>query len=234
MAQLSIFKPGESRGGVFVRVAVERGIRDADEPTLLYGCREADIAIGERVEVPLRGSRKPVGGIVVEVGGAELLGELDPGRVKEISLRSGARLPPDLVELASWMATYYLCPLGMVMATMMPAAVKHRTGLRTRVGLIPARLVRGESKEAGETPRLTPSAEQARQALARVPDEAWPIEAKPLAARLGLKSVAPLNALVRAAILVEQRFDVVTSRTGGAPQGEARRPRCARQGPLRR
>lgn len=222
-----MFRPGESRGGVYLRVAVERGIRDAEESTLVYHSPEADIEVGERVEVPLRGSRKPVGGVVVEVGGETILGGLDPGRVKGIQTRTGARLPPDLVELAEWMASYYLCPLGMVMATMMPAAVKHRTGLRKRIGLA----LHPGAPGARAAPKLSPGARQALDAIGGVEPNAWPVEAKALARRLGLRSVAPLNALVRAGILKEVAFEEVRSRAPALGERETGAPEAPGESP---
>ena len=36
-----------------------------------------------------------------------------------------------LMELARWMSEYYVCPLGQVLAAIVPAAVKHDAGVRT-------------------------------------------------------------------------------------------------------
>jgi primosomal protein N' len=72
---------------------------------------------------------------VVVVGGEELLEGLAAARVKSVLGSSGAALPARLVELARWMAGYYVCPLGMVLATMMPAAVKAGVGKRVRIVL---------------------------------------------------------------------------------------------------
>ncbi|MFN9971342.1 MAG: hypothetical protein ACK58T_15755, partial [Phycisphaerae bacterium] len=114
-------------------VAVERGIDRVGEGTeLLYAVprkmSEPAPIVGERVDVPL--GRKSVAGIVIAVGGRELLGELDPIKVRPITARTGAGLTGRLVELAKWMSAYYVCPLGMTLATMMPAAVKKDVGRR--------------------------------------------------------------------------------------------------------
>ena len=38
-------------------------------------------------------------------------------------------MPPALLELARWMSRYYVCPLGTVLESVIPAAVKKRIGL---------------------------------------------------------------------------------------------------------
>src|SRR4051812_19873372 len=126
--EATLFQSGAEQravSGVLVRVAVERGI-DAErgEEGLTYRCAGASPSVGERVEVPLGRKQKLTPGIVVAVGGPELLEGLAESRVKAVARRTGAALPGSLVQLAQWIAGYYVCPLGMVLATMMPAAVK--------------------------------------------------------------------------------------------------------------
>ncbi len=41
-------------------------------------------------------------------------------------------LDVQLMELARWISSYYVCPLGQVLAAMVPAAVKKGAGLRTQ------------------------------------------------------------------------------------------------------
>ncbi|MEC9373027.1 MAG: hypothetical protein VYC34_04250 [Planctomycetota bacterium] len=104
----------------YARVAVERSL---DHPEgLTYGIPAglADLAAGERVRVPLGRGNAALEGFVVEVGVAP---DIDPGRIKPIASRMTGRLPASLIELAKWIASYYVCPLGMTLATMLPAAV---------------------------------------------------------------------------------------------------------------
>lgn len=181
----------------YARVAVERGI-DAGEigEGLLYRL-EGDlesVRVGERVEVPL--GRKRSAGIVVEVGGAELLGALDDARVRPVESRTGAALTPALVGLARWMARYYVCPLGMVLATMMPAAVKKQVGRRVRRELTRA-------PPEPERPELTPALAHAWSLIERLPGSALPAEKRTLAAMLELKSTSPLTRLVALGYLEE-------------------------------
>src|SRR5690606_13468956 len=105
----------------FAHVALEQGI-DAAPAGLTYGVPAAlaDLAVGERVRVPLGRRDRPVAGYVVELSEAA---DLAQKRVKLVIDRDRHRLslPPDLVDLARWIAGYYCCPLGLVFAAMLPA-----------------------------------------------------------------------------------------------------------------
>ncbi|HVT83250.1 MAG TPA: primosomal protein N' [Phycisphaerae bacterium] len=51
------------------------------------------------------------------------------GGIKELAdvLREVTPIPADLLELAKWISTYYCSPIGMTLASMVPAAVKRAT-----------------------------------------------------------------------------------------------------------
>ena len=91
--------------------------------------------VGERVVVPLgRGDRATAGYVIEHISEADIASDLK-GKIKRVSRRDGemgVSLPPDLVKLAQWVAGYYCCPLGMVLANILPAAVKQGTGRKTR------------------------------------------------------------------------------------------------------
>ena len=89
---------------------------------------------GQRVEVPLGRNNKLVQGFCVGIGDEE----------KEVSLKRRFRLKivrrvidkeplidKQLLELAQWMSDYYVCPLGQVLAAIVPAAVKKGIGTKT-------------------------------------------------------------------------------------------------------
>ena len=89
--------------------------------------------VGQRVRVPLGKGNRATLGFVVRVGhvrtdralkcAAELLDEQP-------------QLDADLMELAEWIAWYYLTPLGMVLAAMVPSAVgRHAARQETVVWL---------------------------------------------------------------------------------------------------
>jgi primosomal protein N' (replication factor Y) (superfamily II helicase) len=223
-------------GACYVRVAVERGVdtgggRPDGGAGLTYRA-DAPVPVGRRVEVPLGRGDKLSAGIVIAAGGAELLDGLSPARVKPIARDTGAGLPPSLVELARWMAGYYVCPLGMVLTAMLPAAVKHRTGLRKTVELARAE-AEVEAKILAET-KLPPSAKKAWAEIEALGAGGWPVEPEALAARLAHPTLGAINRLVKLGLLVKVERDDVRA-TGGAPtQGmieqldpgaEPRRPR---------
>ncbi len=207
-----------------MHVAVERGIDRAGAAgddwgkgaTLTYSAPAA-LPVGRRVEVPLgRGGKTSVGGIVVASGGAELLGGLDPERVKPIVRDAGSGVAPRLVELAQWMGGYYVCPLGMVLATMMPAAVKKGTGVksvRVLVRVSDAAAKAATAKAEGTAKR---AAEKAWEKLSAVEAGAFPISPKGLAAKLGMKTTGALKKFV-AMGLVEMRVERIVGGGTGVP-----------------
>lgn len=185
----------------FVRVAVERGLdatsrqpwKGGGESTLTYRV-ERDLPIGRRVEVTLGRGDSASAGIVVECGGVELAANLDPARIKPIARDTGAGLPPTLVELAKWMARYYVCPLGMVLATMMPAAVKKGTGLRVRVRY-------ERTGTIGTDVKPTANARKLIERLESIDAAAFPAEPERLMELLDIRTIAPVKRLVGLGVL---------------------------------
>ena len=163
---------------VFVRVAVERGL---DAQGLTYREGDEPLRVGDRVEVPLGRGNTKTGGLVLETGGAELLGDYPPSKVKPVARRVGPVLPASLVPLAQWIARYYLPPIGMVLAAMVPAAVKHSVGARTveKIQRTP------EPDRPADLPKLTPSAKKAWAVIADLPPETFPLEPRALARAAG-------------------------------------------------
>ncbi len=75
--------------------------------------------IGQRVRLPFgRGDRKRVG-FVTDLASGPVGRKLKA--VAEI-IDTESQLDPHLLELASWISSYYLCPLGMTLGAMVPAA----------------------------------------------------------------------------------------------------------------
>lgn len=194
--------------GVYVRVVVERGIEGgAGDTGLTYSCEGEAPVVGERVEVPLGRGGKAAGGIVVEVGGAELLEGLEASRVKSVLERSGTRLPPELVELGRWMSEYYVCPLGMVLSTLMPAAVKKKTGAKIVevISLAPG----AGSRDAAT---LRPAARRAWERIGGLGVGALPAPLGQVAAMIELKTPRALRELVEAGFLAVAELESVHAR----------------------
>ncbi|MEL7472154.1 MAG: primosomal protein N' [Planctomycetota bacterium] len=203
-----------SPGALFARVAVERGFERAEDPAagLTYAVPTQlapELRVGDRVRVPLGRGARSVAGLVLELGYEELLDGLSPSKVRWIDTREGRGLPPRLIDLAVWLSRYYVCPLGMVAATMTPAAVKKRVGAKRRLEVT---LVDELAREALlETTKLPPQTRRAYEDLIAGPPPKGET-AKDLARRLGLKSTATINRLIALGLLEEHARQVVSTR----------------------
>ncbi|MCC6427738.1 MAG: primosomal protein N' [Phycisphaerales bacterium] len=188
--------------GPLVRIVVERGIDDPGTADgLTYRALDENIHIGDRVVVPLGKAGRPTGGIVVDVETDEAPDNARPAyRIKPVLERSDSRLPAPLLDLARWMAGYYASPLGMVLATMVPAAVKHQTGRRI-VRLVGVGSLDEPARQAVLN-GLRPTARRAWDQVAALHASTFPIAAKELASRLEHKTLAQINALLRAGLLI--------------------------------
>ena len=113
-------KPANTVG--YAHVALEQGI-DLAPQGLTYAVPStlAHLAVGDRVLVPLGRKNKPAPGHVIA-----LTDKCDFPSPKTILKRhdAGISLTPDLIQLATWMASYYCCPLGMVLRTMVPMRIR--------------------------------------------------------------------------------------------------------------
>ncbi len=196
----------------YLRVAVERGLDKGGKDSGLTYRSRTPVEIGRRVEVPLGRGDKPAPGIVVEAGGAELLGSFDARRVKAILRDTGAGLPPNLVELAVWMSGYYICPLGMVLSSMLPAAVKKRTGLRTVVHL--QRVDPAAERTVLEAHKLPKQTSQTWERVVEIKPADFPLTADDLTTRIGARTLGPVNRLIRLGLLREVESEDVRQ-TGG-------------------
>ncbi len=103
------------------------------------------IAVGQRVRVPLgRGNRQALA-CVVQVKNHS---DFPLSRLKQLISIDDQRslLRPQVLELARWMSRYYVTPLGTVLESVIPAAVKKRTGLG-QITLVSPALSREEMKQ---------------------------------------------------------------------------------------
>lgn len=106
---------------LFASVILEVSIQKALDYTIPSELQEK-IVKGSLVEVPLRGKLRR--GLVIETKTSSQVKHAFP-----IS-RLIAQEPPltaELFELALWMAKYYICPLGRVLKTILPAGVRQQT-----------------------------------------------------------------------------------------------------------
>ncbi len=216
-------KAGEREGAdAFSRyalVAVERSIEQASlahDDGLTYGVPDGlDVQVGRRVLVPLgRGTHaKNVGGYVIALGGAELLGGLAPTRVKAVARVERSVLPGALVELAKWISGYCVTPLGMVLASMVPAAVKHATGVRRADVVRPS--------PGFDASSLAPRRRALHERVVALPAGRFPLTVPELGLLVGVRTRAPITALIEAGALEVETREFVRSvaMAGTAPAG---------------
>ena len=132
----SLFGEVEDSGvveGRIVRVALDTGadaLFDYVLPEFL-----GSIEPGQRVEIPFgRGNKLRQGFVVKLIDDSEEIKKSRRFKLKAVKaiLDETPLLDEPLLELAKWIAKYYVCPLGQVFSAMVPAAVKKDVGVRTQ------------------------------------------------------------------------------------------------------
>jgi primosomal protein N' (replication factor Y) len=145
--------------GPYASVALERGI----DRMLDYGIPPQlvpDLKVGQRVKVPLGRKNRPTAGYVIGISATT-----DYPRVKPMLAIEDDRVlvAPPLMRLARWMSRYYITPLGTVLESVIPAAVKKRIGLGYRQMVRPA-VERDQLQQTLETLKM----KKRRAVLARL------------------------------------------------------------------
>ena len=190
-----------------VQVALERGI-DRYPEGLTYAAPEAlgPLLPGDRVVVPLGRGNTPTSGWILAVHDGstdpEAMPSVDPLRVKAVLRKDGSetRLPSQVLSLAEWISDYYACPIGMTLASMLPAAVRKGTG---RVTIRFIHLAKDAPHPEALPRKFGPGRRRVLEALhARRPEDG-PIEMGALAREAGLKSKLPIKALLEAGMVEE-------------------------------
>jgi len=111
--------------GPIAAVALE----DSLDKLLDYGIPKSlvtRIAVGQRVRVPLGKRNRPATGYVVAIKDLSAFPRIKP--LLEIE-DERVLVTPGLLELSRWMSRYYCAPLGTVLDSVIPAAVKKRIGM---------------------------------------------------------------------------------------------------------
>ncbi|MEX0885076.1 MAG: primosomal protein N' [Phycisphaeraceae bacterium] len=207
-------KPTPAPPAGYAHIALEQNI-DLAPAGLTYAvpANLADLAIGQRVRVPLGRGNKPVAGYVIERLDHTAY---DPAKVKPILERDARALslPADLIDLARWIASYYCCPLGLVLASMIPAAVKHGTGTTTQtlVGLVPDTGAVPSTSEI-RNPKFRPPTALQRKILDTARQRAadgYPFTPiKELADLAGARTVSPVKQLLDKGLLIARHQQTV-------------------------
>lgn len=163
---------------------------------------EGRVQAGVRVRVPLgRGNRRVIGYC------RQVTTRNRPARkLKYVTAVLDERplLSEDLLRLGSWLAEYYLCPLGQVLETLVPAGVRAAAGTRKRTFLhVPASVLADlSSKDL----KLPPKQEAVLRWLAEQPNALTTPEIREACGC----SVAPIQGLLKRGLLeaTERRVSV--------------------------
>ena len=111
--------------GPFAVVALEQAIDrvlDYSIPKKLL----SRLVIGQRVRVPLGRGNKLASGYVVDIRQTTAHASIKP--LNDL-IDDRVLVTPQLMALARWIGRYYVAPLGVVLESVIPSAVKRRTGL---------------------------------------------------------------------------------------------------------
>jgi len=166
----------------FVSVALPIGV----DQTFTYALPEnlrGKVWPGQRVKVPFgRGNRWAVGWIARGLEATDVKG------VKEVAeiLDDEPLLTRDLLDLAFWMARYYVTPIGQVFEAILPAAVKRKAGFKT------IQLVVRTDKSESEVDRILSKQRRILDRLAQA--EGTPLAPRELARQAGC-TVAVIKSL---------------------------------------
>ncbi|MEM9410939.1 MAG: primosomal protein N' [Planctomycetota bacterium] len=115
------------------------------------------IEVGSRVAVPLGRSNRAMEGYCIDVltPGHPHANSVNPRRLKPVSksLDQKPIIDRSLLKLASWISEYYVCPLGSVIDTVVPPAVRDGSGTREVLFLSLAEKLSGKLAELKATPK---------------------------------------------------------------------------------
>ena len=204
--------PADSRH--FVRVAVERSV-DRYPSGLLYGVPPGlEIEAGHRVLVPLGRGNSSVAGTVVDLLGPDgpTIEGVDPQRIKSILSRADdlPALPGEFLDLARWISSYYACPIGMTLASLVPAAVRKGVGAAKRL------LIRPVTPAPDPIPRLGARQRAMYDAILEYPPESLPISSIELTERTGVGGTAVVKRLAELGLLELDHVTTVEARAKAA------------------
>lgn len=200
----------------YAQVAPEQGV-DVTASGLTYAIPEnlKDIAVGDRVYVPLGRGNKSVPGFVVQIDPTTTLAS---SRIKPITEKdpTGICLPADLIELARWLSSYYCCPIGMVFGTMLPAAVKHGIGASVQT-----MVYRNPDKDL-KTVKLSKLQKSVLAELDKLNEEGQThVEMRLLAELAGAQTISPVKQLITKGVLKSNTQTIIKAHVSdNTPQGE--------------
>jgi len=117
--------PAPKHPGPYVGVALEQGIDRVLDYAVPAKWR-AEIQVGQRVRVPLGRNNRPQFGYVVSL--KDTSDYATPKKILEID-DPRVLVGPKVMELVQWMSRYYVTPVGTVLDSVIPSAVRKRIGM---------------------------------------------------------------------------------------------------------
>ena len=215
------------------------------DQTFTYAVNGVVPALGARVLVPFSGQR--LMGVVVRVHDNSPPAGVEIKPVQQV-LDDAPLLPEELMQLAQWIAQYYVAPLGEVLRGMMPLAAEVRRHFAYRIAEPGRRvLYEGAQKGSSRRSRLSPQDQNREYAVLNYLEDGSAAKASALRSATQANK-ALLDAMVRKrwltrealaegrdarrteriAVLVDEGTGNGERRTGGHDQGLARGLRLPR------
>ena len=111
--------------GPFAAVALEQSI-DRALDYAIPAKLSTSVQVGQRVRVPLGRNNRPATGYVISIHPTTTY-----PRIKNLIAVEDQRvlIPPQLMELSRWISRYYCAPLGAVLESVLPSAVRRQIGM---------------------------------------------------------------------------------------------------------
>ncbi|MEG9437496.1 primosomal protein N' [Edaphobacter sp. HDX4] len=158
-------------------------------------------AIGARVLVPFSGQK--LMGVVMRVHDESPVGDFEIKPIQQI-LDDSALLPDDLMELARWIAQYYVAPLGEVLRGMLPLSAEVRRQFLYRITDVGRKILyEGAAKGASRRSKLSPEEQNREYAILNYLEGGEPAKASALRSATGANK-ALLEGIVRKKWLVRE------------------------------
>ncbi len=204
MAFLFDIHPQRKAPSHFAQIAIEQSIDAIQGLTYAIPTHLKDVLrVGSRVIIPLGRGNRPVAGYIIKIDTTCDIPKNKWHKIKDITStdKSATALPPQLIQLASWIASYYCCPLGMTLQTMLPAAVKKASGQSIKTFV---KIAEHYQQNPEELPKLSKLQKKIIQILqAQISDpltQGW-VQAKQITQQAQAKSSAPLKSLINKKII---------------------------------
>ena len=173
----------------YALVAVERGIDLAPEGLIYVIPKKIEhlIRIGSRLTVPLGRTNRETYGWVLEL--VDKTEKIKKTKIKTIT-KVDDKVPPlpsELLDLAKWVSNYYVCPIGLVVSSLIPSSVTTGKGRKTKTLVTLA-----ENYPAEE---FIIKSDKQLKIIKELKNQIKPIEEKNLLNKLNIKTKGPLKKL---------------------------------------